>query len=454
MRWLGTSLCLQISMNIITFKLMRLDGREMMKSRNHLSYVLISIGFILGFSLFLLDKWLDSHNYPIVLPWSIVIVAYMGFGGVIGRLLNKIFEEQRKREEVISAEQKRLSDLFNSLPGIVVVVRENYQVRFANHSYSMLFGGEREGNLCYEMVGKKSPCENCKIEEVIGKDLALKGEELLLNNRIYEATMQPLKDHDGSRLVIKTLYDITERKRAERELSRLHVEMSHLERMNLVGQMAAGIAHEIRNPMTIVRGYLQLLGTRPEFFSQKSTFDLMIKELDRANIIISDFLSITKESPAKLNYQNIDEIMQHLYPLLEADAYSQKKQILYQAGETPNILMNPDEISQLVLNLCRNGLEAMEAGGTITIRTYLENEKVVLSIEDEGEGIKTEYMERIGTPFFTTKENGTGLGLSTCYNIADRNNAAIDFKCSPSGTTFFVRFLSAGNEIGSFASRE
>ena len=414
-----------------------------MKERKLFSYIFIFFGFILGlilgFILFLFDRWQYTHNYSFIFPWSVVILAYMIFGGVIGNLLKKIFNEQRKREEAIKEEHKRLHDLFNSLLGLVIVLEEDCKVRFANRNYIMEYG-ECEGKFCYEVVGKKSPCNNCLTEKVFRNNLPLKSEELFLNNRIYEVTLQPFSDVDGSKLVIKTLYDITERKEAEQELSRLQAEMARLERLNLVGQMAAGIAHEIRNPMTTVRGYLQLLGSKAEFQSHGSTFELMIEELDRANLIISEFLSLAKNSHTERQCQNINEILRHLYPLLEADTFTRNKQIVFEAGETPDILLNAKEISQLVLNLCRNGLEAMQVGGTLTIRTYIEDEHVVFSVEDEGCGIHSESLDKLGTPFFTTKENGTGLGLSTCYSIADRHNATIDLKSGSSGTAFFVRF--------------
>jgi len=282
--------------------------------------------------------------------------------------------------------------------------------------------------------------DSCLIEKVFYNDPPSKREELFLNNRICKTISQPFSEVDGSKHVIKTLYDITKRKVVKQELSRLQAEMARLERMNLVGQMAAGIAHEVRNPMTTVRGYLQLLGVKPEFQSYVSTFELMIEELDRANSIISEFLSFVRIGPTERQSQNINDILRNLYPLLEADTFTQNKQIVFEAGEIPDILLNSKEISQLVLNLCRNGLEAMQVGGTLTIRTYIEYEYVVFSVEDEGCGIRSEYLDKLGTPFFTTKENGTGLGLTTCYSIADRHKATVDLETSSGGTTFFVHF--------------
>jgi len=252
----------------------------------------------------------------------------------------------------------------------------------------------------------------------------------------------PLRDDNGNICgAIATMEDVTDLTRnGITEMKRIYAEMTRLERLNLVGQMAAGIGHEIRNPMTIVRGYLQLLGTKPEFKSHRSTFETMIEELDRANSIISEFLSLVKNAPTEKQCQNINDILRHLYPLLEADTFTQNKQIVLEVGGTPDIPLIANEISQLVLNLCRNGLEAMHERGTLTIRTYSKGEHVVLSVQDEGSGIPTEHLEKLGTPFFTTKENGTGLGLATCYGISNRHDAKIDVESGSNGTTFFVRF--------------
>ena len=93
------------------------------------------------------------------------------------------------------------------------------------------------------------------------------------------------------------------------------------------------------------------------------------------------------------------------------------------------------------MNLYRNGLEAMSPGKVLTISTYMEDENyVVLAVRDQGEGIKPEILEKLGTPFFTTKDNGTGLGLGVCYAIAARHHAKIEIQTGPEGTTFFVKF--------------
>jgi signal transduction histidine kinase len=143
---------------------------------------------------------------------------------------------------------------------------------------------------------------------------------------------------------------------------------------------------------------------------------------------------------ADLQMLDLNKIIHDLCPLLEADAFNQNKQIQLETTEIPNLQLSRNEICQLILNLYRNGLEAMEPGKVLTIKTYKENNDLVLAIQDQGEGIKQEIIEKIGTPFFSTKENGTGLGLGVCYAIAARHNAKIEIQTGTQGTTFFVKF--------------
>jgi PAS domain S-box-containing protein len=217
-------------------------------------------------------------------------------------------------------------------------------------------------------------------------------------------------------------------------------EIACLERLDLVGKMAVGIGHEIRNPMTTVRGFLQLLGEKEEVIQFKGYCELMIEELDRANAIITEFIGLAKNKVVHLQPLSMNRLIENLYPLIQAEAIASNKDIIMDLREMEVLLLDEQEIYQLISNLVRNGMEAMPAGGKLTIRTFKDGEDAVLAVGDEGSGIKTEDLEKIGTPFFTTKENRTGLGLATCFSISARHNATIQINSSPSGTTFFVRF--------------
>jgi len=247
-------------------------------------------------------------------------------------------------------------------------------------------------------------------------------------------TVSPLIDKNGKVTGVSSIIrDITLTRKLEQELMRL-------ERLYLIGEMAAGISHEIRNPLSTVRGFLQMLSEKPELESYREHFALMIQEMDRANNIISEFLAIGRQKNSEKALQNLNDIIQVILPLIESDALRQDKYIATDLNPVPEQLLDADQIRQLIFNLVRNGLDAMESGKVLTLRTYTTENRVILEVEDQGSGIHPDILQKLGTPFLTTKANGTGLGLSVCFNIASRHNATIDVTTSDQGTTFRVIF--------------
>ena len=217
--------------------------------------------------------------------------------------------------------------------------------------------------------------------------------------------------------------------------------MTRLDRLNIIGEMAAGIAHEIRNPMTTVRGLLQFMGTKGEFSHQKDNFILMINELDRANSIITEFLSLAKNSVMNFSDNNLNTILCEIYPLLQADALCNNCEITLALNDIPNLSIDPNSIRQLIFNMVRNALDAIPKNGIITISTQISCSRILLSIKDSGMGMPREVIDKLGTPFFTTKEQGTGLGLAICYRIAQRHAASLSVESElGKGTTFIISF--------------
>jgi signal transduction histidine kinase len=244
----------------------------------------------------------------------------------------------------------------------------------------------------------------------------------------------PVRDAQGN-IVGKSciIYDISERRRLEREFRRL-------DRLDLSAQLAAGIGHEIRNPLTTVRGFLQFLGMKPDLQAEKEYFQLMIDEIDRANSIITEFLSLAKGKPVDRRMCCLNEIVQHLAPLIQADVSMQGHVLQLELAEVPPVLLEEKDIRQLLLNLVRNGLEAMPQEGQLTIRTRSLPGEVRLEVSDQGSGIPLEHLDKIYLPFYTTKDSGTGLGLPVCYRIADQHGASIEIDTGEQGTTFSVVF--------------
>ena len=225
------------------------------------------------------------------------------------------------------------------------------------------------------------------------------------------------------------------------ERKRTEIEMVKLDRLNLIGEMAASISHEVRNPMTTVKGFLQLLHKKQDPMD-KEYFDIMIEELDRANSILSEFLSVTRNKATMLECHNINDIVTSILPLVQADAQNNDKLLTVELNNVPDLQLDSQEIRQLLLNLVRNGFEAMSSGGQLKIRTFSTNNVVTLVVSDEGNGIEQGILDKLGTPFITTKEQGTGLGLglAVCYGIVSRHNGTINVETGPAGSSIYASF--------------
>lgn len=262
------------------------------------------------------------------------------------------------------------------------------------------------------------------------------GEIMRSATRVYSTGIYPLI-HNGNGDILGAvgiMEDIT-------ELERLRTEFMNVERLSLVGQMAASITHEIRNPMAVVRGFLQLMQEKsPDTLDHY--YRIVMEELDRANGIISDFLSLAQNRVAEKEECHLHDIIHELNPLLWADANLRGQSIELKLGtEIPHLYLNTKEMKQLILNLCRNGMEAMNDKGTLTIETRKEGDRAQLYVADTGIGISENELERLFEPFFTTKSKGTGLGLALCMSIVQRHHGTIDVKSKlGEGTVFIISF--------------
>lgn len=225
------------------------------------------------------------------------------------------------------------------------------------------------------------------------------------------------------------------------ELERLRSELGNVERLSLVGQMAASITHEIRNPMSVVRGFLQLMKEKSPS-SLDHYYRIVMEELDRANSIINDFLSLAQNRVSEKEECYIDKIINDLSPLLWADANLRGQTIELRLDDTaPKLMLNAKEIKQLILNLARNGMEAMGEKGQLILWTKATATGVELIVQDNGSGIPKSKQDKLFTPFFSTKEKGTGLGLSLCLTIVERHKGKIIVDSDEGiGTSIIVNF--------------
>jgi two-component system, sporulation sensor kinase E len=342
----------------------------------------------------------------------------------------------KESELALQASERRNQKLLSSLPDLLFLMSKegnflDYHITNTSLLYASLAAHEGK-HISETLPDAPSKRIMTAIKKAINTGKAQFLEYYLsINNTIYFFEGRIIKyDTDNVLFIVR---DIT-------ELKHLRQEIIRLDQLNIVGELAASIGHEVRNPLTTVRGFLQLLSKKKECTSLKEYFDLMIEELDRANSIISEFLSLAKNKKAKFEPQNLNTIIKTISPLIESNATINNKNIVLDLNPIPELLLNSQEIRQLILNLVHNGLDAMPPHTNLLIKTAVENNHVVLSIKDEGMGISPETLEKLGTPFFTTKETGTGLGLPICYSIAARHKAAIKVSTTSKGTTFFITF--------------
>ncbi|MEG6615974.1 HAMP domain-containing sensor histidine kinase [Peptococcaceae bacterium 1198_IL3148] len=206
--------------------------------------------------------------------------------------------------------------------------------------------------------------------------------------------------------------------------------------------MTAMVSHELKNSIASVRGLLEILAKRDGKCECKEHFNIMVTELDRAKLMLDEYSELVSKRPVKMCLNDLNEILRTFYPLVDAKAIQTDKKVWLELGDIPKVYVNDRDIFKLITNLANNGLESMEPGGQLFIKTYLDGDDVVLMVKDQGKGIEQRVLDNLGTPFLTTKQEGTGLGLLVCMNIIERQSATFKIETGSNGTTFFVYFKS------------
>ncbi|MBT9153603.1 MAG: Sensor protein ZraS [Firmicutes bacterium] len=244
----------------------------------------------------------------------------------------------------------------------------------------------------------------------------------------------PITDERGKVYGISILArDVTAERTMERESARL-------ERLSVMGQLAAGIGHELRNPLTTVRGFLQFFAGNRDMAAIHPQLAIMLADLESAHAIVSQFLSLARDSVGETRCADLNQVVQGVLPMLRADALIRACCVTAHLRPVPRQRLVEGEIAQLILNLARNGLQAMAEGGVLTISTEECDGAVLLKVSDTGHGIAKGVAEKMWTPFFTTRDGTVGLGLAVCECIAKRQGATITFVTSEQGSTFTVAF--------------
>ncbi|WHY64011.1 PAS domain S-box protein [Cytobacillus firmus] len=227
--------------------------------------------------------------------------------------------------------------------------------------------------------------------------------------------------------------DITERKKTEEVLHRQ-------DKLAAVGQLAAGVAHEIRNPLTTMKGYTEFLQLDETNEERQEYLSIILDEIDRVNHIVEDFMVLAKPKAAELEERDIIPIIKNVISFLEFEARKREVKIRFEyERDIIQIECDENRLKQVFLNFIKNGIEAMPDGGDITVRAAIINNQVQIAIQDTGVGIPQEKLKNIGEPFFTTKKNGNGLGLMVSFKIIESHNGKVFIESELNkGTTFNI----------------
>ncbi|WP_110930366.1 ATP-binding protein [Paenibacillus bouchesdurhonensis] len=410
----------------------------------------------------LLSGSLQQAHVPVL---SIAIIIHLAAAAIVSSLFSYYMASSMEKEQLHKQvaelsdkyfrEADKLQQIMDAAPLNIILIDRQGCIFSVNDTFLQLYRNDHPSATRENLIGRKLRGEcggfdigmiALRVEKTL-QDGAKTTELLQREEKVFFTSTSPIvKGHTDEVLAaVIIVQDIT-------ELETLRMELNHVERLSLVGQMAAGITHEIRNPMAVVRGFLQLM-------REKSANDLdhyyriVMEELDRANSIINDFLALAQNRLVTKELCSLHHIIEELKPLLWADANLRGQSIEVKLDErVPLLYLNAKEIKQLILNLSRNGMEAMGKKGLLTLMTSLDEDGVKLYVIDTGAGISATQQQKLFAPFYTTKVKGTGLGLPLCLSIMERHGGKITVRSKEGiGTTFISVFpvdpssLQAGN---------
>ena len=360
-------------------------------------------------------------------------LLFVMLGVVIGALLIESYVKLHRLNNRLSDMYKMLEEseskyrlIAENTSDLIIVMNKDHSISYFSPSHEVVLGFQ-----CCEL-DKFELCKFIHVEDVADfkntiKTIIEQKESQALEFRLkhkeghyieFESRCMPVKGEGQSvEHIVIISRDVSERKKAEEFLLQS-------EKLSIVGELAAGVAHEIRNPLTTIKGFLQL------YRGENTAIDrLLLTELERIEGITSELLSLGKPQAVQLNRTDLRELIEDTLELLSPEALMNGIQINLKEEDTAFfITCERNQLKQVFLNILKNAMEAMDGGEiNIDLRKSAEGE-CLISVQDQGCGIPEELLPRLGEPFYSLKEKGTGLGIMICHKILKQHHGSISYK--------------------------
>ena len=360
--------------------------------------------------------------------------------------------EYKSTEDDVAASSERLRDIFASIKdyalittnllnkityyGIGAVELFDWKKDMILEDISTLFLGKNKDTMTSRI--KKSIAASGRFEEEILLERGSKAFSSIL-------TVSTLVNNKNKRSgYVYIIRDITENKKLQKQ-------MIYNEKMAAIGQLAAGVAHEINNPLLVILGRLDMLDMNETKLSNdvSKTIETVKTQAKRMRVIVDRLLSYSRKKAVRMDTIDVNEILKTIAPLVAY--YPEFQKIVWKeqlADHLPKVRGDFNQLQEAFLNICINACQAMPNGGSLTIESnYIEESLVAVKINDTGVGIKQEHIAKLFTPFFTTKDNGTGLGLAICHNVINAHSGSVVVDSQPEkGTTFCIKLPALKNK--------
>jgi C4-dicarboxylate-specific signal transduction histidine kinase len=346
-------------------------------------------------------------------------------------LARDLEQKVRERTAELFAEKEKLNSIVSAIGSGLLLLDRKGIVLWANRIAEKMAGFPLAGHSCEEL------CAEC---EVSGSHSEGNIETVLATNifglegKYFQVTTAPVKGEKGEVTGhMRLIQDVTELRRMEEQLSTS-------EKLAAIGRLAAGIAHEIGNPLTSIFSFVQILQEMEQDTFKKESLETIAFHVNRISETIKQLSGFTRMPAGEAKECQINEVIEASLNLIQYDKRARGIAIVRElAPDLPAIVADANQLSQVFLNLVLNALDALSEGGTITVRSGRANGMIEVRFIDTGIGIPKEALIRIFDPFYTTKEKGTGLGLAVSYNILRKMNGVITVESEPDmGTTFTV----------------